>query len=391
MIVVIAKIGTPEMVGRFALAFAVTAPFVMFSNLNLRMVQATDARDEYSFVDYLTLRAIMQCVAFCIITGVALIFYHSTEVRIIILVIALAKIFESISDIHFGLFQKHERMDSISISLFLKGVLSIVGLTVGLYATNNILWGATGVASGWLLVLVLYDIPRAREILDVHQLPACPSNQLLNRFDKSVIKSLFLLSLPLGVTALLSSLMNNIPRYFIEKMLGERLLGIFAAIFYLVFIGNRVVTALGDSASPRLAIYFSLNEFKAYRKLIAKMLLVGLLIGIAGISVAATAGKGLLSILYKPDYTEYSNVFTWLMIVAGIIYLVLFFEYGMNSIHNFRMQPYILSISLVAMTTLCYLLIPRYGLLGAAIAMAMGYAIQLICYWKIISKSISSK
>ena len=34
MLVAIAKMGTPEMVGRFALAFAVTAPMFLFANMN---------------------------------------------------------------------------------------------------------------------------------------------------------------------------------------------------------------------------------------------------------------------------------------------------------------------------------------------------------------------
>ena len=43
-LVVLAKLSTPEMVGRFALGIAVTAPILMFSSLQLGMIQATDAR-----------------------------------------------------------------------------------------------------------------------------------------------------------------------------------------------------------------------------------------------------------------------------------------------------------------------------------------------------------
>src|SRR5690349_21224091 len=56
MLVVLAKLGSPEIVGQFALALAVTAPVFMFTNLQTRGVQATDARKEYAFGDYLALR-----------------------------------------------------------------------------------------------------------------------------------------------------------------------------------------------------------------------------------------------------------------------------------------------------------------------------------------------
>src|ERR1043165_9211480 len=58
MLVALAKLGDAEMVGQFALALAVTAPVLMFTNLQLRSVQATDARKDYAFGDYLALRPV---------------------------------------------------------------------------------------------------------------------------------------------------------------------------------------------------------------------------------------------------------------------------------------------------------------------------------------------
>ena len=56
LLMVLARLGTPEMVGQFALALAVTAPVIIFSNLGLRPLQSTDACHQFAFGDYLTLR-----------------------------------------------------------------------------------------------------------------------------------------------------------------------------------------------------------------------------------------------------------------------------------------------------------------------------------------------
>src|SRR3954465_14084130 len=53
MLMVLAKVGNPLMVGQDALGLAVTAPVVMLSNLQLRGVLATDARDTHRFNTYL--------------------------------------------------------------------------------------------------------------------------------------------------------------------------------------------------------------------------------------------------------------------------------------------------------------------------------------------------
>ncbi len=58
MLAALAKLGSTEMVGQFALATAIATPIMVFSNLKLRAVLASDANDEYSFSDYFSLRLI---------------------------------------------------------------------------------------------------------------------------------------------------------------------------------------------------------------------------------------------------------------------------------------------------------------------------------------------
>src|SRR5205809_656852 len=52
----IAKLGTAADVGLFALGLALTAPVVTLTNLNLRLLQATDAREDYPFTAYLSVK-----------------------------------------------------------------------------------------------------------------------------------------------------------------------------------------------------------------------------------------------------------------------------------------------------------------------------------------------
>src|SRR5689334_8730460 len=71
MLVVLAKLGSPEMVGQFTLGLAVTAPIIMFTNLQLRSVQATDAKKQYIFSDYLGLRLTSVAIALLIIVVIS--------------------------------------------------------------------------------------------------------------------------------------------------------------------------------------------------------------------------------------------------------------------------------------------------------------------------------
>ncbi|MCJ8280747.1 MAG: oligosaccharide flippase family protein [Rivularia sp. ALOHA_DT_140] len=261
MLIVLAKIGSPEMVGQFTLGLALTAPVVMFAELQLRLVQATDAKRQYIFADYLGLRLLGIGLALMAIALITFIAGYRWETSLIVLLVGLAKGVESISDVFHGLIQQHERMDRIARSLMIKGPLSLLLLTIGVHALGSLTWGVVGLVLAWTIVLFSFDIRNGTLLLKRIPRP---------RWDWKTLKVLVLLTLPLGIVRLLVSLNMNIPRYFIEQYLGERELGIFSAIAYLMMVGNIILNALGESASPKLAKYYSAGDYRNFRKLLLK-------------------------------------------------------------------------------------------------------------------------
>jgi hypothetical protein len=98
---------------------------MLFASLQLRAVQATDARIEFQFRDYAGLRILMTGIAACVIFGIAGALYRG-EMALTIAAFALSKSVESFSDIVYGLWQQRERMDLIAMSLMLRGVLALI-------------------------------------------------------------------------------------------------------------------------------------------------------------------------------------------------------------------------------------------------------------------------
>lgn len=149
ILVILARMGTPEMVGQFALASAVTAPVIIFANLGLRQLQSTDARNQFQFRDYVAMRLASTLLAISTIAVLA--FQYRIDTALTILMFGIAKCVEAISDVVYGLLQKHERMDLITISLILKGVTSAAGFAVGIILIGGVLGGVVGLAVAWLL------------------------------------------------------------------------------------------------------------------------------------------------------------------------------------------------------------------------------------------------
>lgn len=377
MLMVIAKLGTPEMVGRFALGLAVTAPVMMFSQLNLRAVLATDASGKYRFGEYLSLRLAMMAAALAFIVVSSFVAGYDREFAAIAFVIGLAKAFEAVSDLFFGLMQQHERMELIAQSLIVKATLSLALFAAGMLATRSLLWSSVLLMVSWLLTLA-FDVWNAGRALGPSGDRAVALADFLPVWAFPRLKTLARLSLPLGFASLLISLLVNIPRYFVGGMLGERELGIFAAMAYAMVVGARVVTALGESAVPRLAKLHQAGDAAGYRSLLLKTVAFGALIGLGGVGVAAFLGRPILTLLYKPEYAERIDVFVWLMFGAGLGYVSLFLQYGLMAAQQFVVQPVVMTAAAAVLSVACLVLVPARGLSGAAMAVAASAATQIV-------------
>ena len=371
MLVVLSKLGTAAMVGRLVLAVAVCAPVFALCNLALRGVLATDAKEEFRFTEYLRLRLLTTAGALVVVAGIAIVGWR-WEVAAVILAFAAAKGLDAVSDVFHGLFWQHERLDYVAQSLLLKGPLSLAALAVGVVWTGSLMGGVVGVGVAYGLVLMGYDLRRGRAVRAEGSHPAGARGQI----EAARLRQLAFLAFPLGLAWTLAALNRSVPRYFIEGRCGEAELGVFGAIAALMIAGDTVMQAVGNAASPRLATYYASGNAGGFRRLLLRLAAAGTLVGLGGVAVAVVGGGPLLAWLYRPEYAKHASLFVALMIVGAIGYADVYLAYGMLSARYLRPQP-ALSAGGVAITgVVCWLLVPRHGLMGAVIAMGVSGLVQ---------------
>jgi O-antigen/teichoic acid export membrane protein len=396
VLVVLTKLGNPEMTGQFTLGLAVTAPVFMLTNLQLRQIQATDAKLLYAFNDYLGLRLL--CTQFALVAVVAIAFLsgYRWQTLAVVLLVGLAKSLESISDLCYGLFQQHERMDRIAISLMMRGPLALLCFGLGVWLSGSVIVGVLGMVLAWSIVLIGYDLISSARLLVsdsfMGDLPRDVLVQLKPNWSRTKLWPLGQLALPLGLVMMLFSLSANLPSYFIMANLGknaEAELGIFNAIAYLMVAGNIIVGALGDSASPRLAKYYASGDRAAYRRLLIQLVGIGVILGAGVLAIAIIGGGSLLSLLYSPDYAHRQTLFIWLMAGSGIQYVASFLGYGITAARYFKVQIPLSLTSMVCLAAACLWLIPTQGLMGAAIALIIAAVTKLLISGGVIIYALS--
>jgi O-antigen/teichoic acid export membrane protein len=369
MLVALARLGSAESVGTFALGLALTAPIFLLTGFQLRGIQATDARAEFRFADYLTIRVFAMIVATLASVAVAFASTDTAEIRLAVAFVAIAKAFEGISDVHYGFLQSQERLDVIAHSLIARGCLSLLGLAAGMSFAGGPAGAAGGMALGWLAVLLLHDIPRARSLASKRGGSPLSARGAMLRLIR--------LAAPLGFVVMLVSFQTNVPRYFVEHYLGREALGIFAALASVVLAGNVFISALGQAASSRLARQIALHDMAGYRRSTSLLALLAGIFGLGGVLVAYAFGRVLLGGLFGPPYALEFRAFTWMMMAGAIGFVASILGYAMTAARQFREQVPLFIVVLGVLTVSSYLLVPNNGLVGAAWAWAIASGVQL--------------
>ncbi len=368
ILLLLARWETTRAVGEFSLALAIATPVMLFGGLQLRGIQATDALDTFGFRDYLALRlAALSLSLFGILIGTYGAGYP-THTTLVILAVGVAKAIEAISDIYFGLLQKHERLDYVSRSLAAKGCLSLVAVSGVLALGGGVLAASLALAVAWGVVLMRVDMRAPQRV----------AAAIAGEIDLRSVGRLLRLALPLGLVSALLAVQANAPRYFVEKHRGTAELGVFAVVSSLVATGSIFVTALCQSASPGLARCFAAADLVAFRRSLLRYAAAGLAVGVLGVLGSLAFGKLALRLLFGLAYAQYGDLLIWVMCAAVFGYPASVFGYGMTAARRFGAQLPLVAATTTTALVASHWLVPRYGLKGAAWAGGAAFAVQAL-------------
>jgi O-antigen/teichoic acid export membrane protein len=372
MLAAMARLGSPRMVGQFALGLAVSGPVMLLANLELRFIAATDARREFRIRDYVGLRILTTLVAVVAIVALASFINDGGGTASAIVGLGLFKAVEAQSDLLYGLFQQRSRNDFMGRSLMLRGPLSLAGLAGGVAMGGTLSWGIGAMTLAGLGVLVLHDYPQCVGLLRSRNEEA-----LRPGWDAGMLRRLALLSAPLGAVTMLFSLNTNLPSLVLKHHAGVAAVGFLATLISLMTAGHVLINALGHSISAPLAARFAAGDARGFQRIVVRLVLVAGIVGGSGVLIGAIWGAPLLKLLFGAEYAKEAPALRWIMAAGAAAYMASAHSYPMIASRRLRIQPVILLGGVVVTFVLGLILIPRYELTGAALAMLGSALFQL--------------
>lgn len=367
MLMVLAKLGSPGLVGQFSLALAVTAPVVIISQMQLRQLIVTDVRTEYRFADYFLARLFAGGIALVAISGVVVISGYPSETKSVICLMGLAKVLESLSDIVHGHLQRVERMDCVAVSLIAKGTTSVVAFGAALWYGQRLVGAVTALTAVWATILVALDAPMLYRA-------SKPSLRVLS-WRLEAVGRLVATALALGLASGLSSVSANVPRYFLEGLHGDKVLGFFAVAAAPLTLLNLFTGAVSQATLARTAWYFQTGQTRAFHRLTVRIMLAQVVIAGAGTVFFALFGGLVLRVLFTAEYVASAPVLVTMAAGITVGGLAGFGSTVLSAGRMFRLQLLNVAVMVLAQIPVCYYLIAGWGVSGAGWAEFVRYTL----------------
>lgn len=366
LIVVIARCGDVEMVGSFALAQAISAPVFLAVGLNLRVARATDVQGHWSAGQYHGLRFILNALSLALSGAIAWVATSSASFAFVTLALALSKASETSSQLSYGYYQLRERLDVMSRSLILRTFTGTAPFAIVLIQTSDLAMACLALALGWAFVTLVHDRPQES------RLRTEAGETGAQGAEGATMLTLAKEAAPLGVTAGVTSVTQNIPRYIIQLSLGHAALGLFAALDYLRRVITMITSSLGDSLIARLARTAQSSRPRAFMCNILFLGGFGAAVSLVVIALAAVFGAPLTRLALGHEYVNQPVLLT---LLAGTIFINFqtILSKGLQGGRQFR-EMFRMNLATAAGTVAFgAIAIPLWGLVGAAATLGVGY------------------
>ncbi len=357
IIIFLTRHNNGSLLGPFTYALALISPIIILLQLNMRTFIVTDAKNKYLNSDYYTARIYSLIPLFLISLLFIIVKTDNLLLVYCIALITVYKSIESVSDIICGFLQKKGAMHYISKSNIFRGATSLLATVSVLSTSDSIFYALVLTSILWLFILIFYDIKNCKSMgISFH---------LKKRLNIKLCKE----TLPLGVAAYLASLTINIPLYFLESTAGLETVGVFASIYYFMFLGRLIVGSIIQAIAPNTS-KLALEQSKLY-SLFFMLVSIAITIGVIGILLTYFFGELILVSMYGSNFENYYELLLLIMFASGIGYINQFISLLLTSLRTLKGILVVHCLQVITITITSMFLIPKLGIIGA------GYSILL--------------
>lgn len=381
LMVVVSHVCDDTLAGVFSLAFSTAQMMYTISVFEMRNIQVTDAKGEFSFGGIVTFRIITTAVMWLFFIAFAFFKNFDKETVIVMAIITAYMTAFSFSDLFQGNLHRNGYLSLAGRSLACQVSLMAIVFTITLIISKKLIFAVITMPIVIVIWVILHDLP------------------LNNNFD--VIKPKFnlqsqirmlLCAAPLFLSSFMHQYIFNSPKYAIEDVLtkadqahyGYLVMPVFAINLLSIFVFRPQLISLSKNWAE--------NKLTSFIRTTIKLYVWVVIVTIAALIAGRFLGIPVLELLYNAELSDKTNVFMILLLSGGFsaastLTLTLFTT----------MRKQYLCLIAYAVTFVFALIMPRIfvknrGLIGAAEAylceMVLLFAVMAILFVIVIINSV---
>lgn len=379
--IIATRINGIEDAGIFTLAYSTACILYMFGIYAGRIYQVTENDKKITDKDYILNRIISCSIIFVLIVLFVLIKGYDTYKASIFIILAIYKALEAFSDVFFGILQKNNRLDKVGKSCFIKAILSVVLFTITNILTKNLMLACASIVITYILIILVYDFREARKFMNNEPKEKAEFKNAINIFKDGFF--------PFAIS-FIGVYITNAQKYSIDSFLTEEVQAIFGIIIMPATIMGLLANLLIHPYLNEIFDLYKAKEYKKIKKILYKIILAILVIGLICTIVGYFLGAPVLGFIYGIDLSNYSIQLAIILIaatfytMAGIISPIL-----ITMRCNFIQFIIYVGIAIFEMI-LSNVMVNKFGIDGAVYA----YLITMITYFTLfyfVAMSIINK
>ncbi len=352
VIVLIIKLGDPELLGRYGLAQAMTAPLLAFLHLDLGKILASHSKEDDIFVPALFLQLVLLTVGTILSAGIA--WLWQAELLVLTLAVALFKSTEYFGEIFLAAYLQKNKSFLLGKVLASKSVFHLFGIFLGLSLFDSLELGVLFAGLFQAFMLLFVEMP----------LLAIGKGFKMKPELYRQAKDLFCDALPAGARTAVSSFNTMIPRYALALFSSTATLGYYVSLTQLMQIGALVNMSMIHASFPALAQFRTVSA-EVFLKAIRRLQRFSAVLGSTLFVVFLLFGESILLLLFDEDFQQHYWMALLVMAIAIVRQQIGVLSAAFLSCRLLKEElRFTLQTSLVGLAT-ALVLIPTYGLLGA--------------------------
>lgn len=367
LVVLVTNMGGFSDAGVLSIAMSVSATFQTVAMFGIRSFQVSDLTGEYTDTHYVGFRLVTCTLSLLLCVGFSLVAHYLGIQLLAIFLFMLFRLAESFSDVLHGIAQKNDRLDIAGKSFAIKGI----GLLIAFYASyrfvGNLCFSLFLMAAFSILSTVLFDY------------------FIVRRFSKFTLLvkssdcfSIALKTFPLCLYMFFHSALSTVPKIFLERLLGEELLGAYSSVFAPVLLISAVAIYVYQPFVGAFAATHRDGKRKEFLSLLLKIVLVLLAFSVMMLITAHFLGAFALSLVFGDKILEYTDFLTPILFgIIGIALLSLL-ETLTVILRDFVWLLIGCGIGLASELALSYPLIRSAGANGASYVMIIATALASV-------------